>query len=139
MSFSPPPCLSVVFIHTCKTVLNPRASRSRVPSHHTDQKIFYDNPIMLIERYFMIIPPYPADRKIFYANPIILIVRCLMIFHPIMLIVRYFIIFHPIMLIAYIRKTSDVAGMAFLAKKNWRKIWSKNCLKSPKIANSLSE
>ena len=27
------------------------------------------------------------------------------------------------------KKTSDVAGMAFLAKKNWRKIWPKNGLK----------
>ena len=32
------------------------------------------------------------------------------------------------------RKTSDVAGMAFLAKKNWRKIWPKNGQKSHKIA-----
>ena len=35
---------------------------------------------------------------------------------------------------AYMRKTSDVAGMAFLAKKTWRKIWPKNGLKLPKIA-----
>jgi hypothetical protein len=31
------------------------------------------------------------------------------------------------------RKKSDVAGMAFLAKNNWRKIWPKNGLKWPKI------
>ena len=31
------------------------------------------------------------------------------------------------------RKTSSVAGMAFLAKNNWRKIWPKNGLKWPKI------
>ena len=34
---------------------------------------------------------------------------------------------------SYMRKTSDVAGMAFLAKK-WQKIWPKNGLKWPKIA-----
>ena len=39
-----------------------------------------------------------------------------------------------VMVVAYMRKTSDVAGMAFLAKKNWRKIWPKNGLKWPKIA-----
>ena len=38
---------------------------------------------------------------------------------------------------AYMEKTSDVARpaeTAFLAKKNCRKIWPKNGLKSPKIA-----
>ena len=34
----------------------------------------------------------------------------------------------------YMQKTSDVAGLAFLAKKNWRKIWPKNGLKWPKMA-----
>ena len=33
--FSPPPPLTLLF-HTCQAVLNPRASRSRVPPHHAD-------------------------------------------------------------------------------------------------------
>ena len=32
------------------------------------------------------------------------------------------------------QKTCDVAGMSFLANKNWRKIWPKNGLKLPKMA-----
>ena len=35
---------------------------------------------------------------------------------------------------AYIQKTSSVAEMDIWAKKKWRKIWSKNGLKWPKIA-----
>ena len=35
---------------------------------------------------------------------------------------------------SYIQKPSDMAGMAFLAKKNCRKIWPKYGLKSPKMA-----
>ena len=40
----------------------------------------------------------------------------------------------PLIFFPYMRKTSDVAEMAFFAKKNWRKIWPKNGLKWPKIA-----
>ena len=34
----------------------------------------------------------------------------------------------------YIRKTSDEVELAFLANKNWQKIWPKNGLKWPKMA-----
>ena len=37
MSFTPPPPRGLILIHTCQTVLNPGASRSRVPSHHADK------------------------------------------------------------------------------------------------------
>ena len=39
--------------------------------------------------------------------------------------------------LAYMRKTSDVAVMAFFGKKNWRKIWPKNDLKWRKIAKKF--
>ena len=39
---------------------------------------------------------------------------------------------------AYIRKASDVAVMAILAKKNWRKFWPKNGLKWPEIAKNFA-
>ena len=48
----------------------------------------------------------------------------------------------PVSYVAYIQKTSDVAGMAFLAKKNWQKIWPKNGLKSrfqPKIWRKIQK
>ena len=38
----------------------------------------------------------------------------------------------------YMRKTSDVAEVAFLAKKNWRKIWPKNGLKSRKFGLKMA-
>ena len=37
-------------------------------------------------------------------------------------------------MLAYMRKTSSVAGLSIWAKKKWRKIWPKNCLKWPKMA-----
>ena len=38
--FSPPPPLTLLF-HTCQAVLNPRASRSRVPPHHADNFLWW--------------------------------------------------------------------------------------------------
>ena len=35
MRFFPPPSLSLL-LHTCQAVLNPGASRSRIPSHHAE-------------------------------------------------------------------------------------------------------
>ena len=76
MSFTPPPPRGLILIHTCQTVLNPGASRSRVPSHHADKRFFVKMMKMVIVKMLKMV--------IVMMVHILPKLCCVCMFHPIM-------------------------------------------------------